>query len=102
MAAVLIAVLLGAVSALELDAPGVSCPDVAAVRASLDGLGIDLAIRDGHAAWSTDSQRLRLHLHVESKTASVAITDRELLLGAPCSELADAVALSIERATSPL
>lgn len=85
--------------ALETETP---CPSEAAVRASLAGLGVGARERAGAARWELEVDRLHLTV-LTASTATIAAEkiDRDIPLG-PCVELADQVALVIERATSPL
>jgi hypothetical protein len=94
---------LGAPSALKLVAPPeLACPEMAKVRAGLIGLGVDLDRRDGTADWNMIDGHVHLRV-VRAATASVAegITEREIPT-TTCDDLAQIVALSIERATAPL
>jgi hypothetical protein len=89
-------------SALELSAPtGGDCPDVTKVRAALVDLGVDLEARSGAAAWSREDGHVRLRITRGTATSSAGITERDLEASG-CDELAQIVALSIERATSPI
>jgi hypothetical protein len=78
------------------------CPSEAAVRASLAGLGVAARDRAGRASWELQREELTLTV-LTASTATIAAQriERRFPLGS-CSELADQVALVIERATSPL
>jgi hypothetical protein len=79
-----------------------SCPDADRVRTGLINLGVDLKSRDATADWSIEDGHIRLVVTRTASTGAIlSATEREIPRTA-CDEIAEILALSIERATAPL
>jgi hypothetical protein len=94
-----LALIFAAAIALDTNTP---CPSEAAVRASLAGLGVGTRDRDGSASWTLAGDHLALTVLTASTATTAKPTIERVFPLGPCAELADQVALAIERATSPL
>jgi hypothetical protein len=93
---------LAAPAALELSAPPeLSCPEVEIVRARLIDLGVDLESRDAVADWAPIEGRIHLRVRSAARTSSTAGIERDFS-ETDCGELAQILALAIERATAPI